>query len=108
MGNKAQAQLSAAVKPGNKVNIQMGTPVTTTATAYYELQRSDDNQSFKTIAIIFPAEASQTMPAAYNDDVKAVKASRVYYRLKLIDGTRETFTESVPITLGAAAESVSR
>lgn len=54
--------------------------------SHYNIERSYDNKSFKQAALIFTAEN----PAAvnnysYNDPVKNVPSSVIYYRLKMID-----------------------
>jgi hypothetical protein len=106
--NTASAQLSASVKPGNKVAIQMGALPASTTTAYYELQRSSDNISFRTVAVVFPAEAGQAFAAAYKDDVHGIKTAKVFYRIKLTDGQKENYTESVPVLLNNAPADISK
>lgn len=53
---------------------------------YYGIERSLDNKVFEQVALLFPAEdLSNGNNYAYKDPVNNIKASVIYYRIKMVD-----------------------
>ncbi len=67
---------------GNSKSVHLRWTVTAERLAAYRLERSTDGRSFTTIAVI----AATGLPQyTYQDDVAALTARKLYYRLKLTD-----------------------
>jgi hypothetical protein len=66
---------------------------------YYEIERSSDNVSFKTVGIVFPASAAEQMRNGISLKDNVSEQKTVYYRLKKITGELVSYTETKTITL---------
>ena len=54
--------------------------------SYYGIERSIDNKEFEQVALLFPAEDLSTgNNYSYKDPVNNIKATVIYYRLKMVD-----------------------
>lgn len=77
--NKAVISWSALTEKNNK---------------QFEIQRSTDGESFKTIAIIFTLnDNSEVKSYTFRDELKGVKSKKIIYRIKQVD-TSENYTFS--------------
>ncbi|HRP56671.1 hypothetical protein [Agriterribacter sp.] len=80
--NKAEINWSTASEKDNK---------------QFEIQRSADGEDFKTIAIVFTLNDSNTIKNyRFKDDLKGVKGKSLRYRIKQVDtGNGYTFSKAV-------------
>ncbi len=76
------------VKNQNKVNINWSTD-RTSATNYFEIEKSVDGKNFKTIAYILGADPSKTDCDCYGCFDKITINKESYYRLKHVDTNGE-------------------
>jgi protocatechuate 3,4-dioxygenase beta subunit len=86
LGNNKVAKLSWTAV--NELNIE-----------WYYLERSLDGQNFTQIAAIAARGNATSIDYNYNDDLNAVSASVVYYRVKIIDRSGSKYTDVLPVRL---------
>lgn len=71
------------------------------ASYYFEVERSLDGRHFTALRRIYQTdETSDVATYSYPDDIGTVKASMIYYRLKIIDkGGRASYSKIAPVLL---------
>jgi hypothetical protein len=72
--------------------------------SYYGIERSFDNKEFEQVALLFPAEdLSKGNNYSYRDPVNNIKATVIYYRLKMVnkDG-KYKYSETRTVRMGGA------
>ena len=78
-------------KAGNLINMTWTVSVQP-ETNYFEIQRSEDGNSWKTVALMFPFE-DNSKAHTYRYAEKTLKQSDAYYRIRQIDINKsENFT----------------
>ncbi len=80
----------------NKVEINWST-ITEKDNKQFEIQRSTNGEDFKTIAIVFTLDDSNTVKNyKFKDELKGVKGKSLSYRIKQVDtGNGYTFSKAV-------------
>jgi hypothetical protein len=73
--------------------------------SYYGIERSFDNKEFGQIALLFPAEdLSKGNNYSYKDPVNNIKATVLYYRLKMVDKDgKYKYSETRTVRMGTAS-----
>jgi predicted small secreted protein len=87
------------LKQADKNKVVISCNLTASNTEYYEIERSADNKSFKTVCMVFPANANEAMRNSIDMKDKVSGQAVVYYRLKKVSGNDITYTEAKTITL---------
>jgi hypothetical protein len=70
---------------------------------YYGIERSFDNKEFEQIALLFPVEDLSTgNNYSYKDPVNNIKATVIYYRLKMVDKDgKYKYSETRTVRMGS-------
>jgi hypothetical protein len=105
IGSQAQSRKDEMVlnveKVGILVNMTWAAAIQP-ETNHFEIQRSEDGSTWKTVAIMFPYE-DNLKPHAYRYAEKMVKRSDAYYRIRQVDiNKNENFT--APKYSGASSQ----
>jgi hypothetical protein len=88
-----------SLKQADKNKVVISCNLTASNTEYYEIERSADNKSFKTVCVVFPAATGETMRNSIDMKDKVSEQTVVYYRLKKVSGNDISYTEAKTITL---------
>lgn len=73
----------------NHTTIHVKTSVVSLQTEYYIIERSYNNKDFKTIAVLFPFEQSETIKAIQLKDKIKEGTKTVYYRIQKVENDVE-------------------
>lgn len=83
----------------NKVNINWQTPEKTPAN-YFEVERSNDGENFKTVAYVLGPDPTKTNRDFGCLDQVTAKSKNIYYRLKQVEENGEVVFSNVKMIAG--------